>query len=425
MRSSRKFCTLVLLLLFFSLAVYSSSPAAEPSKDPILRIETGMHTAPIRQIATDRENRFLVTASDDKTLRVWDMLTGALLKLIRPPIGDGHEGQLFSVALSPDGKTIACGGWAGYAWDRSQSVYLFDRERGALIKRITGLSEVIKHLAYSKEGRYLAACLGGSKGIRVYDTTRDYSPVLADTSYGGDSYGADFDSSGRLVTASYDGYVRLYDRDFRPLAKKKAHGGNKPYSVAFSPDGRQVAVGFDDSTEVDVLSGEELSHLYFPDTKGVNNDNISLVAFSLDGNTLYGKGTVIKNKQYFIRAWSSGGRGPYRGIMTGASNTIMQILPLSDGGVAFAAYDPAFGVIGRDGRRTIFRDPSIADFRRMFDGFLISPEGATIRIGYEFGDKSPAVFSIPERRLETNPADQTGLASPRTKSQGLCPYRLD
>ena len=35
--------------------------AGEPPKDPILRLETGMHTAEIRRIATDAENRFLVT----------------------------------------------------------------------------------------------------------------------------------------------------------------------------------------------------------------------------------------------------------------------------------------------------------------------------------------------------------------------------
>src|SRR5947208_3299299 len=50
----------------------------EPSREPILRIETGMHTAQIGSIGVDRAGRFLVTASPDKTARVWEIQTGRL-----------------------------------------------------------------------------------------------------------------------------------------------------------------------------------------------------------------------------------------------------------------------------------------------------------------------------------------------------------
>jgi WD40 repeat protein len=46
--------------------------AAEPPKEPILRIEMGMHPAVISRISVDRENRLLAMASDDKTIRLWD-----------------------------------------------------------------------------------------------------------------------------------------------------------------------------------------------------------------------------------------------------------------------------------------------------------------------------------------------------------------
>src|SRR5712671_1184265 len=41
----------------------------EPSREPILRIETGMHTATIFRIGVDASGKFMVTASDDKTAR--------------------------------------------------------------------------------------------------------------------------------------------------------------------------------------------------------------------------------------------------------------------------------------------------------------------------------------------------------------------
>jgi hypothetical protein len=46
--------------------------AADPADKPYLRIETGMYTAVVRRIDTDATGRFLVTASNDKTARVWD-----------------------------------------------------------------------------------------------------------------------------------------------------------------------------------------------------------------------------------------------------------------------------------------------------------------------------------------------------------------
>jgi WD40 repeat protein len=48
-----------------------------------------MHTAPIRRIATDAAGRLAVTASDDKTARVWDVASGRLLQTLRIPVDQG------------------------------------------------------------------------------------------------------------------------------------------------------------------------------------------------------------------------------------------------------------------------------------------------------------------------------------------------
>jgi WD40 repeat protein len=62
---------------------------------PILTVETGMHTAPIRGMAMDAANRYLVTVSNDKTARVWDLTREGdpvLSAVLRPPIDAGKEG---------------------------------------------------------------------------------------------------------------------------------------------------------------------------------------------------------------------------------------------------------------------------------------------------------------------------------------------
>ena len=77
-------CVVACLLQTYQLQSTSSieSVAVAPqsgSPQPFLRLEAGMHTAPIRRIAVDGKERFLVTASHDKSVRVWDLVTGKLL----------------------------------------------------------------------------------------------------------------------------------------------------------------------------------------------------------------------------------------------------------------------------------------------------------------------------------------------------------
>ena len=281
--------TVSLSLLWAVLGLFRGQVgAADPSTTPMLRLETGMHTASIRRIGVDAAQRYLVPGSHDKTVRVWELASGSLLRTLRLPIGVGDEGKIYAVALSPDGSTVAAGGFTDPQGE-DKSLYLFDWASGRLRQRLTGLPEVIDHLAYSRDGAFLVATLGRTHGMRVYRSSNG-TEVARDTGDGFDSYGADFDTSGRLVTTSLDGFVRLYDRDFRLRAKRQAPGGKEPYGVAFSPDGSRVAVGFYDSTRVDVLSGRDLTPLYAPDTTGVDNGDLGRVAWSADGQWLYAAG---------------------------------------------------------------------------------------------------------------------------------------
>jgi WD40 repeat protein len=401
----------ILLILILNGRVYS----AEVPKEPILQMETGMHTALIYRLAIDAQNQFLVTGSSDRTVRLWELPTGRLIKIIRPPIEKGLAGRIISVAITPDGKTIACGGRTGFFWEKSQSIYLFDRESGKLVHRIKDLPDVtITYLAYSKDGNSLAATLGGSKGIRIYHT-RDYSIAGVDEEYGDSCVSADFDVIGRLVTASSDGFIRLYDSDLKLIIKKTAPGGNKPSSVNFSPDGSSIAVGFGDSSKLDVLSGKDLSRQYSPDSSGITRGGFLSVSWSMDGKFLYA-GKI--RAPVFIRKWSHRGRGRFKDLPAG-DYAISHILPLKDGGVVYCTYNPAFGIFDTNDKKTIHKGPSIAEYRGGYKGFLISHDGTTLRFSYEILDKSPARFSILERSLGLNPPTEITLSPPITQAAGL------
>src|SRR5262249_50828655 len=112
------------------------------STQPFPRLEVGMHTAAIRQIAVDAKERYLVTASYDKSARIWDLTSGKLLSVLRPPLGADDEGRLYAVAISPDGSIIALGGFTGPSGSKNYPIYLFDRATGRLTRRIAGLPYV-------------------------------------------------------------------------------------------------------------------------------------------------------------------------------------------------------------------------------------------------------------------------------------------
>jgi WD40 repeat protein len=120
------------------------------------------------------------------------------------------------------------------------------------------------------------------------------------------------------VTTSYDGYIRLYDENFNLIKKKKAPGGKKPFHISFSPDGSKIAVGYDDTPNVDVLSSDDLEKLYSADTSDFSGCNFYGVTFSSDGLYLYAGGRCEKQFngewKFIIRRWDRAGKGSYMDI---------------------------------------------------------------------------------------------------------------
>lgn len=371
-------CLMTLAFLMAFVRVEGADTPAYPPSTPFLRIETGMHTAVTKRIDVDAGERFLVSASEDKTARVWDLRDGKLLRVLRPPQGAGDEGRLFAIAVSPDGNTVAVGGYTGPD-SGPFSVYLYDRASGALVRKIAEFPNVINHLAYSAGGRYLAVALGAGNGIRVYRSS-DYAEVARDTSYGSDCYWSEFDRRGRLVAASLDGFVRLYDSSFNVIANVQPPGGKQPFSARFSPDGGKVAVAFEDTASVNVLSGRDLTFLYAPDTP-TGGGHLSTAAWSRDGQVLYAGGTYQDTSEINeIVAWS--GRRGTPTYWPASEDTIMDIRALSDGRIAFGAADPAIGLLDRAGRVVWQRAPEILDYNAREAGPRLSSDGSTVEFKY-------------------------------------------
>jgi WD40 repeat protein len=409
--------------LFLVLLLIAASVAAQEVdrhglyREPFLRVDPGTHTAPIRGLAADAAGRFLVTSSDDKTVRVWSAEDGHLLRTIQLPAGGSAVGAARTVALSPDGGTIAAG---------SQSlvgsyIYLFDRVTGREIGRISDLPSSATKLAYSPDGSKLAVALNGADGVRLFDA-RTFNEIAADIEYGAGTEGLTFAYDGRIATASFDGKIRLYGPELDRRRILSAPNGKRPMGVAFSPDGRRLAVGYFSTTQVTVIDAETLRPEARPDTRGVKRE-LSSVAWSADGRVLYAGGLWEKQGVTQLRAWADGGSGPARDYPVGRE-TVMALRSLADGRLAVAAADPKLLIMGRDNLVNWQVQPPTADFEHQQDQLWVSPDGTRVRFGFEKMGKSPARFDLRKRLLDSDPPFDAALAAARTSGLDIARWKF-
>jgi len=367
--------------------------AAEPVHAPQLRIETGMHTTMIRRVLPDLPRNRLITCSDDKTIRVWQMPEMRLVSVLRVPLDAGHEGRLYAVAVSPDGRTVAAAGWTGWDWDKKACIYFFDLQSGELVRRLGVFDNVINALAWLPDGGHLVVGLQGYSGLRVL-RLKDGSVAAADTQCQDDLMDMDVSRRGRIVTAALDGYIRLYDRNFKLIGRRAVPGGKKPVSVRFSPGAEEIAIGFVDVPAIAVAAAQDLNLKYLVNTKNLpGQTGFTTVVWSSDGTALYGSGEHRGPGLNPVYRWKDQGRAAPEKISY-TLNRIVELQQMPDNHIAFASEDPGVGVFSPDGKVKLFRGPDIANFSRARKIFAMTADASVVRYPLDIENRVVHTFSV-------------------------------
>jgi len=394
----------------------AQSTGAGPDPTPVLRIETGMHSAAIWRIGVDARCQLLASSSNDKTVRLWSMPDGKLLRTQRLPIGPGDAGKVYAVAVSPDGRWVAGGGWdAAYKAKGNNGVYLFDSATGTSVRRLGAVPNVIDHIAFSPDGRRLAISLGAGGGIRVLDVASG-SELMADKDFGGqNSNGVAFAPDGSLFAVGLDGSLRRYERDLKRSARVMTAVGHQPYSVAVDPGGQRLAVGFYDAPAVEIYDAVTLSRIGVSDATDANS-NLASVAWSRDGTRIFGGGKFFDQTTYrrLIRIWTRDGHRVGSDVGA-ANNSIWSLTPCADS-LAFGTADPAFGLLQPDGTtQTLSRTRTVDTRDKVGDAFTVSNDGKRVHFGLGYGNGRPVLFDLTRAEL----ADDAMAPPPRTGLTGL------
>lgn len=392
------------------------------------RLVTGFHTGSITAMSMDSAERFLVTASDDQTVRVWDLpavLNGELrpLQVLRLPRIQLAESRMVTAAISPDGATIAAAG------PDSRSLYLFDRATGKLLHRLSGLPHVALQVAYSPDGRYLAASIAETGGVRLYRAS-DLTLASQDPAYQDNitwmAFSPQFARDGLFVTGSSDRFVRLYrvrpDSRLQLLRRRLAEAKDPPASLAFSPDGRKLAVSLaypDGYPEVEVWDAVTLAFRYRAIPLNAMGGEADTIAWSTGGQYLYLAGTLAAGSptSLVVRLSHDGTDRDFETVRACGEETdcsIAALLPLRNGALLFASANrDGIGVLDATWKGAVYLPAPVPSYRGLADAgrFLISPDGTSVRFTYDPEDGAPSWFSVQRRALL--PADALAGPAPR------------
>lgn len=345
-----------------------------------LRIETGGHHAPIRAVATDAAGRLAVTAAEDKTARVWDLVQGTLLLTFRPPAAAGNDGKLFAATLAPDGNTFAVAGWSA-----GNDVYLVSRSDGRIVHRITGLPDVITSLAFSPDGRQLAAGLWGRHGVRLFaaaDGWRRVRELAGDADYGGEVHALAWGPQQVLFASAADGAIRRYQVDaagLRLALRSQTTDIGTPYGLAPAPDGQRLAVGSSSQAGVALLDSNSLRLNALLAAPAVRSGRaLQMVSWSADGERVTAGGSWIDDSGRFAACSWQVARPADATCRALAADSITGLVALPAGSLLHVSAMPSIGVIDARGQDRFRRDPQTLDFRQGRSRFRLAPDGSAI-----------------------------------------------
>ncbi len=405
-------------------AAVETAKRACPDQEPVLRIENGMHVAVINRIGVDAQCKIAATASDDKTVRFWSMPEGRLIRTERLALGEGDNGTIFAVAVSPDGRLVAAGGWDAH-WQLNPrngvGVYLSDAATGTSLRRVGAFGGPILDLAFSRDGTKLAAALGNSQGIRVLDVESGRE-IMADRDFQADSYGVAFGPDGALYATGLDGALRRYGPDLRSKTKVASLGGRQSFGIAVDPSGRTVAVGYYDKIAVDLLDAGTLRRLGVADTQGIEGGELKSVTWTKDGTRLVAGGqakiSLGGQLHHFLRSFLPDGRKAAPDVPV-SDDTILALAPCGEA-IEFGATDPSFGLLRADGKAVTLQQGRTFDARgKLGAAFTISGDATRLRFGLGDGDHTPVVFDVGAGTIRAAPSPIAGFIEPEVNGFGV------
>ncbi|RMG22576.1 MAG: hypothetical protein D6730_16180 [Bacteroidetes bacterium] len=334
-----------------------------PAQDQKFRVLARLrgHTDFLRSGTFASNGQYILTASNDRSAKVWNLRHEEIGKLNLPAFRDS------SLYLTPDEQYLLVGQASG-------RMLMLGMPRGDTLQLWDAHTQAVRAIAYSaasRGGQSAFLVTGGKDSTAILwqlrpRTSRKIATLLGHTGEitSVDTYFDEQSKQQLVLTGSADGTAILWDEQGRALRTFSGHNG--PLTrVAFSPDGfRILTAGTDRSVKVWVWASGEMEHDFSGHAKSVldacfspggryilsgsadktarlwdlqtgreeasfkeHQGAVNKVAFAPDGNSLLTAGT-----DRLVIQWTPGGR-------------IMKKVKVHEGRIIFLGYSDDGGNI--------------------------------------------------------------------------------
>jgi len=206
------------------------------------------HEGWIEAIAFSPDSKIIASGGNDRVILLWNVQTGESLG------GLEQMDDLKSLAFSPNGKILAAGNCMDISAKKIKgAINLWDIQTRQIIHTLEGHERATECLTFSPDGKTLAS--GGWDGtMRFWDVqTGSQLKVLTDKDTGGPVLCIAFSPDGKtLATGGWDCSVRLWDTETGAMLRKiRPLGLFSKFmvrSVVFSPNGETLTAGVSEGT---------------------------------------------------------------------------------------------------------------------------------------------------------------------------------
>jgi WD40 repeat protein len=249
----------------------------------VLKRTLAGHTDRVRACAISPDGNWLLSASDDHTLRIWDAVSGKLRHILF-----GHISLVNACAISPDGTWLL-------SVSRDSTLRIWDAASGQLLRTLTGHTHSVFACAISPDGTWL---LSGSADctLRIWDAASGQL-LRTLTGHTHSVFACAISPDGTwLLSGSADCTLRIWDATSGQLLRTLTGHTHSVRACAISPDGTWLLSASDDHTLRiwDTVSGQLLH------TLSAHTSLVNACAISPDGTWL-----LSASDDHTLRTWDA------------------------------------------------------------------------------------------------------------------------
>ncbi|OYD96523.1 hypothetical protein CDG76_07035 [Nostoc sp. 'Peltigera membranacea cyanobiont' 210A] len=225
------------------------------------------HSGQVNSVAVSLDSQTLVSCSYDKTIKIWNLKTGEEISTIK-----ASSGYVLSVAICPDKQTLISGG-------SDKRVRQWNMNTGEYIRTLATHINTVTSVAISLDGSTIAS---GS-----WDSTIKVWPKSTFTGHSSAIYSVAISLNNQvLVSASADKTIIVWNLNTGEQIYTLSGHLDAVNSVAISPDSQTVVSGSDDEKIKvwNLSNGQEVN------TVNGHLDGVNALVFSPDGEILVSGG---------------------------------------------------------------------------------------------------------------------------------------